>query len=84
MDGRGRWMDNVFFERRSRPMKYECLYLRAFEAGSETRAGTGRWIDCYNADRPHSALGGRNPGGGLRGHTRPDQGGGHDANLNQA
>lgn len=61
MDGRGRWMDNVFIERLWRSLKYECVYLNAFETGSEARAGLGRWIDYYNADRPHSALGGRTP-----------------------
>uniref|UniRef100_UPI0035653BAD IS3 family transposase n=1 Tax=Azospirillum argentinense TaxID=2970906 RepID=UPI0035653BAD len=61
MDGRGRWMDNVFIERLWRSMKYECVYLHAFETGSEARAGISRWIDYYNADRPHSALGGRTP-----------------------
>ncbi|PGH59070.1 IS3 family transposase [Azospirillum palustre] len=61
MDGRGRWMDNVFIERLWRSMKYECVYLHAFETGSEARAGIGRWIDYYNAERPHSALGGRTP-----------------------
>ena len=61
MDGRGRWMDNVFIERLWRSMKYECVYLHAFETGSEARAGLGRWITYYNADRPHSALGGRTP-----------------------
>ena len=39
MDGRGRWMDNVFIERLWRSLKYECVYIRAFETGSETRAG---------------------------------------------
>ncbi|MCW2240420.1 putative transposase [Azospirillum canadense] len=61
MDGRGRWMDNVFIERLWRSMKYECVYLHAFETGSEARAGIGHWIDYYNAGRPHSALGGRTP-----------------------
>jgi putative transposase len=61
MDGRGRWMDNVFIERLWRSMKYECVYLHAFEMGSEARAGIGRWIDYYNSDRPHSAFGGRTP-----------------------
>ena len=61
MDGRGRWMDNVFIERLWRSLKYECVYTHAFETGSEARAGIGRWIDYYNADRPHSALGGRTP-----------------------
>ncbi|MBB3265205.1 transposase InsO family protein [Azospirillum sp. OGB3] len=54
-------MDNVFIERLWRSMKYECVYLHAFETGSEARAGIGRWIDYYNADRPHSALGGKTP-----------------------
>jgi putative transposase len=61
MDGRGRWMDNIFIERLWRSVKYECVYLHAFETGSEARAGLGRWITYYNADRPHSALGGRTP-----------------------
>ncbi|MFG1352704.1 IS3 family transposase [Xanthobacter autotrophicus] len=61
MDGRGRWMDNVFIERLWRSLKYECIYLNAFETGSETRAGIGRWITYYNRTRPHSALGGRTP-----------------------
>lgn len=61
MDGRGRWMDNVFIERLWRSLKYECVYMNAFETGSETRAGLQRWIDYYNAERPHSALDGRTP-----------------------
>ncbi len=61
MDGRGRWMDNVFIERLWRSVKYECIYLNAFETGSEARAGLRRWTGYYNADRPHSALGGRTP-----------------------
>lgn len=60
-DGRGRWMDNVFIERLWRSMTYECVSLHAGETGSEARAGIGRWIDYYNADRPHSALGGSPP-----------------------
>jgi putative transposase len=61
MDGRGRWMDNVFIERLWRSMKYECVYLHAFETGSELRAGLGRWITYYNTRRPHSGLAGRTP-----------------------
>ena len=61
MDGRGRWMDNVFIERLWRSLKYECVYLHAFETGSELRAGLTRWIGYYNARRPHSALAGRTP-----------------------
>jgi putative transposase len=56
MDGRGRWMDNVFIERLWRSLKYECVFLNAFETGSEARSGIGRWISYYNTDRPHSAF----------------------------
>lgn len=61
MDGKGRWMDNVFIERLWRSLKYECVYLNAFETGSQARAGIGRWIDFYNHRRPHSAHGVRTP-----------------------
>jgi putative transposase len=61
MDGRGRWMDNVFIERLWRSAKYECVYLNAFETGSELRAGLGRWMTYYNRLRPHSALTGHTP-----------------------
>ena len=61
MDGRGRWMDNVFIERLWRSLKYECVFLNAFETGGEAQTGIGRWIDFYNQRRPHSALGDRTP-----------------------
>ena len=61
MDGRERWMDNVFIERLWRSLKYECVFLNAFATGSEARAGINRWIGYCNADRPHSAFGGRTP-----------------------
>ena len=61
MDGRGRWMDNVFIERLWRSLKYECVYLHAFETGSELRAGLSRWMDYYNTRRPHSTLEARTP-----------------------
>ncbi len=61
MDGRGRWMDNVFIERLWRSLKYECVYLHAFENGSELRVGLGRWINYYNTVRPHSTHGGKTP-----------------------
>ena len=61
MDGRGRWMDNVFIERLWRSLKYECVFLNAFETGSEARSGIGSWIDCYNRRRPHSSFDGRHP-----------------------
>ena len=61
MDGRGRWMADVFIERLWRSLKYECVYLHAFETGSELREGLSRWIGYYNAQRPHSSLAGRTP-----------------------
>ena len=61
MDGKGRWMDNVMIERLWRSLKYECIYLNAFETGSETRQGIGHWIDRYNTRRPHSSLDDRTP-----------------------
>ena len=59
MDGKGRWMDNVFIERLWRSLKYECVYLHAFETGLALPAGLVRWIGHYNTHRPHSALAGR-------------------------
>jgi len=61
MDGKGRWMDNVFIERLWRSLKYECVYLNAFETGSETRAGIDWWIEYYNTRRPHSTFDGATP-----------------------
>jgi len=61
MDGRGRWMDNVFIKRLWRRLKYECVSLHAFETGSELRAGLTRWTGYYNTRRPHSTLAGRTP-----------------------
>jgi putative transposase len=54
MDGKGRWIDNRMIERLWRSLKYECVYLRAFETGSHAREGIGRWLAYYNAERPHS------------------------------
>jgi putative transposase len=59
MDGRGRWMDNVFIERLWRSLKYECVYLHAFETDSELRGRLTQWLDFYSARRPHTALSGR-------------------------
>ncbi len=61
MDGRGRWIDNVFIERLWRSLKYECIYLHAFETGSELRAGVAKRVGYYNNRRPHSTLAGRTP-----------------------
>ncbi len=57
MDGRGRWIDNRMIERLWRSLKYECVYLNAFETGSVARAGIGKWLTYYNSERPHSTHG---------------------------
>lgn len=57
MDGRGRWIDNRMIERLWRSLKYECVYLRAFETGSEAKKEIGKWLTYYNAERPHSTHG---------------------------
>lgn len=57
MDGKGAWRDNRMIERLWRSLKYECVYLNAFETGSEMRAGIGKWLAYYNAERPHSTHG---------------------------
>jgi len=74
MDGRGRWMDNVFIERLWRSLKYECVYLHAFETGSELRAGLARWITYYNTHRPHSGLAGQTPAEAYGRIGEPDHG----------
>lgn len=61
MDGRGRWLDNVFIERLWRSLKYEEVYLKGYADGREARAGIAAWIAFYNATRPHQALAGRAP-----------------------
>jgi len=61
MDSKGRWMDNIMIERLWRSLKYECIYLHAFETGSEARNGIDKWIRCYNEERPHSSLDDRTP-----------------------
>lgn len=61
MDGKGRWMDNVMVERLWRSLKYNCVYLHAFESGTEAREKIGKWIRQYNEDRPHSSLDDKTP-----------------------
>jgi putative transposase len=61
MDSKGRWMDNIMIERLWRSLKYECIYLHAFETGSEARKGIDKWIRRYNEERPHSSLDDRTP-----------------------
>ena len=61
MDGKGRWVDNVFVERLWRSVKYEDVYLRAYETPTELRAGLARYFGFYNTRRRHSALDRRTP-----------------------
>ena len=61
MDGRGAWRDNVFVERLWRSVKYEEVYLKAYDSVGEARASLGRYLAFYNQRRPHSSLGGRTP-----------------------
>jgi putative transposase len=56
MDGKGCWRDNVFVERFWRSIKYEEVYLHAYDSVSEAKAGIGRYIEFYNGRRPHSSL----------------------------
>lgn len=61
MDGKGCWRDNVFVERLWKSIKYEEVYLRAYESVSAAKDGIGRYLAFYNAQRPHSALDGTTP-----------------------
>lgn len=61
MDGRGCWRDNVFVERLWRSVKYEEVYLRAYETVSQAREGIARYLSFYNTVRPHTAHGGKTP-----------------------
>ena len=61
MDGRGRWMDNVFIERLWRSLKYEDVYLKGYADGREAARGIAEWIAFYNDRRPHQALADRAP-----------------------
>ena len=61
MDGKGRWVDNVFVERLWRSVKYEDIYLHAYETVSEVRAALTSYFSFYNVDRPHQSLEYRTP-----------------------
>ena len=61
MDGQGRWVDNVFIERLWRSVKYEEVYLHAWETGAEAKAALARYFAFYNGTRPHEALAYRTP-----------------------
>jgi putative transposase len=61
MDGKGAWRDNVFVDRLWRSVKYEEVYLKAYDSVGEARASIGRYLDFYNRKRPHSSLDARTP-----------------------
>ena len=69
MDGKGAWRDNVFVERLWRSVKYEEVYLHAYESVSAAREGIGRYLDLYNRRRPHSSLDGMTPDQAYYDHT---------------
>ena len=62
MDGKGRYLDNIFVERLWRSLKYEEVYLKAYQNGTEATNGIDAYLDFYNQERPHQALGYRTPG----------------------
>ena len=61
MDGKGRWMDNIFIERLWRSLKYESVYLYELVTGSQARKVIGTWIRRYSDERPHLSIGDRTP-----------------------
>jgi putative transposase len=69
MDGKGAWRDNVFVERLWKSVKYEEVYLRAYDSVSDARASLGRYLDLYNRRRPHSSLDDQTPDQAYFGHS---------------
>ncbi len=61
MDGEGRCLDNIFIERLWRSLNYECVYLRAWETGSQAKIGIAKWTAICNNQRPNAAHGGQPP-----------------------
>ncbi len=74
MDGKGAWRDNVFVERLWRSVKYEEVYLRAYDSVSDARASLSRHLDFYNNQRPHSSLNGMTPRSSLLPTAAPPHG----------
>ena len=86
MDGRGRFLDNIFIERLWRSLKHEDIYLKHYADGREARAGIASWIAFYNSRRPHQGLGYKTPMSVWRLGTTgalEREGCGHDASLGQ-
>ena len=73
MDGKGRCLDNVFVERLWRSLKYECVYLHAWETGSQAKLGIAQWMTFYNRQRPHTAHRGLTPAAAYWKTVQPDQ-----------
>ena len=71
MDGKGAWRDNIFVERLWRSVKYEEVYLKAYDTVAEARASIGRYLSFYNTRRPHSSLDRQTPDRAY--FTRPPQ-----------
>jgi putative transposase len=61
MDGKGAWRDNVFIERFWKTLKYQEVYLRAYDTVSEARSSIARYVEFYNSRRPHSSIGDHTP-----------------------
>ncbi len=61
MDGKGRWLDNVFVERLWKSVKYEDVYLHAYESVSDARTKIATYLEFYNSRRPHSRIDRRTP-----------------------
>jgi putative transposase len=61
MDGKGRYLDNIFIERLWRSLKYEDIYIKAYASVLEARRGIGGWLNFYNGERLHQALGYQTP-----------------------
>lgn len=70
MDGKGRWVDNVFVERLWRSVKYEEVYLHAYESVATARVGIANYLAFFNARRPHSSLAGQTPDTAYFGYTQ--------------
>ena len=71
MDGKGRWMDNVFIERLWRSLKYEDIYLRGYSTMDELESGVSKWMKHYNTWRPHQELGNQTPAETYRPKPKP-------------